>query len=179
VGGCFLQRGPSDETARARGYYTATSGAELGRLGFETYQRIAPALVLPVWGVTGEIVDYQIRPDRPRIDAKSGREVKYENVAGSHVRLDVNPVVRKYLGRTTSPLWIVEGVRKGDALASRDLCAIALLGVDCFDVPEDWEHVALDGRHVYIAFDNDVMRKPSVHGALVRLTAYLRAKGAS
>jgi hypothetical protein len=72
----------SAEVAAQRRYFTATTAAELGRLGFDTFQRIPPALVLPSWSVAGEIVNYQARPDRPRIDAKRGREVKYETVAG-------------------------------------------------------------------------------------------------
>lgn len=165
------------EVAAARGYFTATTGAELGRLGFAPVQRIAPALVLPLWTVTGEIGNYQARPDRPRVDAERGREIKYETVAGSHVRLDVLPPVRKYLGSARSPLFVTEGIRKGDALASRDLCAIALLGVDCFQT-DDWDRVALDERRVYICFDSDVMRKASVHDALERLAKLLAAKGA-
>lgn len=171
----------SGEVVGARGYFTATSGAELGRIGFDTYQRIAPALVLPSWGVDGEIVNYQARPDRPRIDRERGREVKYETVAGSRARLDVPPACRPHLGSTRRPLWITEGIRKGDALASADLCAVALLGVDCIStgVIDDWDRIALDERRVYVVFDSDVMRKTSVHGALERLVALLTGKGAA
>src|SRR4051812_44812651 len=89
----------SADMAAARGYFTARSAAELRRLGFERYQQNAPALVIPCWGVDGQIVNYQARPDRPRVDRDRGREVKYETVAGSHVRLDVPPAARPMLGR--------------------------------------------------------------------------------
>jgi hypothetical protein len=170
----------SDEMAAARRYSTATRRTELEDLGFERFQRIVPALVLPSWGVDGEIVNYQARPDRPRIDRERGREVKYETVAGSTVRLDVPPACRPHLGSTRRPVWITEGIRKGDALASAGLCAVALLGVDCIrtGVADDWSRIALDERHVYIAFDSDVMRKASVHGALERLVGLLGGKGA-
>ena len=167
----------SDEIADARGYFTATTAAELGRLGFDSYQRIAPALVLPVWGVDGQIVNYQARPDRPRVDRERGREVRYETVAGSVVQPDVPPACRPHLGAARRPLWITEGIRKGDALASRDLCAIALLGVDCFHT-DDWDRIALDERNVYVVYDNDVMHKAAVHDALERLAKLLTAKGA-
>lgn len=167
----------TNDVVDARGYFTATKRTELEDLGFERYQRIVPALVLPVWGVDGEIINYQSRPDRARIDAKRDRRVKYETVAGSSVRLDVPPACREHLGSTRRSLWVTEGVRKGDALASAGQCAVALLGVDCFRC-DDWERVALDERHVYVAYDSDVMRKPSVHGALERIGKYLSAEGA-
>jgi len=113
-------------------------------------------------------------PDRPR----AGREVKYETVAGSTVRLDAPPVCRPLLGSPLSALWVTEGLKKSDALASAGLCVIGLLGVDCFSV-EDWGRVALDERQVYVVFDSDVMLKRSVHGALERLAKLLSGKGAA
>ena len=85
------------------------------------------------------------------------------------------------------PLWITEGVRKGDAAVSIDLCCIALLGVWNFRGTNDrggktalahWEAVALNGREVFIAFDSDVMLKPTVHAALARLGRFLRGRHA-
>lgn len=167
----------SDEVAAARGYFSAETKTALAELGFETYQRIVPALVLPCWGVDGAIVNYQARPDRPRIDRERGREIKYETVAGSTTTIDAPPCCRAMLGSTRIPLWITEGLRKGDSLASRGLCVVSLLGVWAFD-SVDWERVALDERRVYVVFDSDVMRKPSVYKALVALANYLAAKGA-
>ena len=163
--------------AAERGYFTATKRTELQDLGFATYQRIVPALVLPSWGVDGSIVNYQARPDRPRVDAERGREAKYETVAESHIRLDIPPRCRPMLGRRKTPLWVTEGIRKGDGLASTGLCAVALLGVDCFRV-DDWDRIALDERDVYVVYDNDVMTKLRVHQALGSLAAKLRSKGA-
>ena len=168
----------SDEVAGARGYWTATKRTELADLGFARYQQIAPALVVPVWGVEGEIVNYQARPETPRIDPERGREIKYETVAGSSVRLDVPPPCRPLIGRPDGALWITEGAKKADALATAGLTAIALLGVDCFKT-DDWDRVALDGRRVYVCFDSDAMIKRSVYGALSRLAGMLDAKGAA
>jgi hypothetical protein len=167
----------SREHAEARGYFTATKRAELLDLGFERYQAIVPALVLPVWSVDGRIVNYQARPDRPRIDRDRGREVRYETVAGSQLRLDVPPLAREQIGRPLVSLWLTEGVRKGDALVSAGACAIALLGVQCFRT-DDWERIALEDRKVYVVYDSDVMVKPAVHRALESLAAFLTAKGA-
>src|SRR5262245_17192840 len=85
----------SPEVAIARGYWTARTQRELELLGFGKQQRIVPALVVPIRGVTGEIVNYQIRPDRPRIGktktGNPGKPLKYETVEGSRMRLDVPP----------------------------------------------------------------------------------------
>ena len=171
----------SGEVAAERGYFTATTAAALGRLGFAPYQRIAPALVVPIHSVDAKegICNYQARPDQPRIDAARGRLVRYENVADSRVRLDCPPRCRPMLASPRRSLWITEGARKADALASAGLCAVDVLGVDCFNVDGDWERVALDGRDVYVCFDNDVMVNPTVHGALARLAAFLGSRGAA
>ena len=52
-----------------------------------------------------------------------------ETPAKSRMALDVPPTVRHLLGDPNVPLFITEGVKKADALASRGLCAVALLGV--------------------------------------------------
>jgi hypothetical protein len=99
--------------------------------------------------------------------------------------LDVHPFARHKLGDPSVPLFITEGTKKGDALVSRGLCAVTLLGVCCWRGKNDkggkvalpeWEHIALNGRRVYVVFDSDVMTKPEVHAALARLKAFLEAK---
>jgi hypothetical protein len=40
----------------------------------------------------------------------------------------------------------------------------------------EWELIALNDRQVYIVFDSDVMLKPQVHVALVRLKHFLEVK---
>jgi hypothetical protein len=57
----------SEEVARARGYRTVSTKAELKGLGFGEAQRCTPALLIRVWSVTGEITTYPIPPDEPRI----------------------------------------------------------------------------------------------------------------
>src|SRR5262249_4419127 len=67
----------SPEVAIERGYFTAKTKAELKRLNFADYQQRPPALVIPIYGVTGEIVNYQIRPDSPYIPkSKNGKRAK-------------------------------------------------------------------------------------------------------
>jgi hypothetical protein len=179
------ESGIADEIITARGYFTATTKSQVMELGFARSQALVPALMLPVRNVTGEVALYQARPDRPRI--KDGKAVKYETPAGATMALDVPPTVRHLIADPGIPLWITEGVKKGDALASRGCCAMALLGVwnwrgsnehgGKLALP-DWESVALNHRQTYIVFDSDVMTKPEVHQALARLKAFLEQRQA-
>jgi hypothetical protein len=178
----------SDEVARARGYWSATKKAELAELGFGPSQRRVPALVIPVRSVTGETVTYQIRPDDPRVHPTTGKIVKYETPAGARMVLDVPPAGREWVLDPSRPLFITEGVRKADSAVSHGLACVALLGVWNWrgSTPDgkstaalpDWEMIPLKGRSVYIAFDSDVMLKPEVHEALVRLKGFLELRGA-
>jgi hypothetical protein len=178
--------GISDDVAEARGYRSVTTKAELMRLGFSASQRRVPALLIPVRGVAGEIVNYQVRPDDPRVDGR-GKVIKYETVAGSRMVIDVHPAARERLADPAIPLWITEGVRKGDAAVSAGLCCIALLGVWNWRGTNehggkialaDFESIALNAREVYIAFDSDIVTKPEVRLALERLRAFLESRDA-
>ncbi len=179
--------GISPEVAQARGYWSAQRKSELRRLGFSDSQCLSPALVVPVWNVLGELATYQIRPDQPRINS-DGKAVKYETPGGSRMALDVPPLIRAKLADPSVPLWITEGVRKGDSGASAGLCCIALLGVWNWRGTNelggnaalaDWEYIPPNGRLVCICFDSDVMTKPEVHLALERLAAFLKLRGAT
>jgi hypothetical protein len=170
-----------------RGYRTFTRKADLERLGFGKSQRSVPALLVPIYSPTGEISLYQSRPDKPRI-GKRGKPVKYETPAGASMALDVHPFSRDRLGDPQTPLFVTEGVKKGDALVSCGLCAVALIGVWNWRGTNDqggktalpeWEYVALNDRKVYIVFDSDVMEKSEVYAALLRLKAFLENRGAS
>ena len=129
---------------------------------------------------------YQSRPDTPRI--KHGKPLKYETPAKARMAVDVPPCARGLLEDPSRPLFITEGVRKADAAVSKGLCCIDLLGVWNWrgtndwggkTALPDWEHIALNGREVYICFDSDVMLKPAVHEAMARLKAFLESRKAS
>jgi hypothetical protein len=170
----------------ARGYWTATTKRALADVGFAPAQRRVPALVLPIHGVDGQLRTHQSRPDTPRW-GRDGHVIKYETPYQSQMALDVSPLVRPLLGTPQVPLWITEGIKKGDALASQGACAVAVLGVwnwrgrnadGGLTALADWEVIALNERQVYIVFDSDVMTKPQVHAALARLKAFLEARKA-
>jgi hypothetical protein len=172
------------KVVEARGYRTVETKRELKRLGFSERQCNKPGLLIPVYSPTGDIATYQYRPDEPRID-KKGKPIKYETPSGTRMVLDVHPFAREMLGNPTMPLFITEGIKKGDALVSCDRCAVTLLGVWSWRGRNDdggltalaeWDYVALNDRAVYIVFDSDVMLKPQVHKAMVRLKAFLESR---
>ncbi len=182
------ESGITPEVVAERGYRTLTQPQQLAGLGFSSVQR-RPGLLLPLHGTDGTVPLYILRPDQPRTQGAEGkkRTLKYEMPAGHGVRLDCPPRCWERLGDPGTPLWITEGQKKADALASHGLCAIALLGVWNWKGKNgfggttflaDWDYVHLKDREVRIVFDSDVMTKPAVRMALDRLTEHLRRKGA-
>jgi len=178
--------GISPDVIVERGYKTVMGKAELRNLGFSRAQQNTPGILIPLWTVDGKQESYQYRPDNPRFNQK-GKPTKYENPAGSSIRLDCPPRCHRMLADPNTPLWITEGSKKADALASRGACSISLTGVWGFKgkndlggvvLLADWDHIALKGRTVYLAFDSDVVTKVSVRQALERLSEHLRRKGA-
>src|SRR5215213_5501502 len=136
----------------------------LERLGFKRSQRRTPAIVIPRFSPSGESIQPQIKPDEPRIEEANGkrRAIKYETPAGSEVRLSIPPRVRTLMRDPATALFVTEGDKKADALASAREAVIALQGVECWRSLKDWEHVALYGREVIVAFDADAMVNPHV-----------------
>lgn len=170
-----------------RGYRTVTDSAELSALGFNDAQAACvPALLIPIHGVDGDIVGYQIRPDSPRLNDHD-KPVKYETIAGWSMRLDIPPGVRKFVEDPSETLWITEGLKKADSGATRGMAIIGLIGVWNWKGANasggsvelaDWDRIPIKGRKICIVYDSDVMRKPQVRQALRRLAAMLRRRGA-
>ncbi len=175
----FKESGISEEVARERGYYTARRRSEVPE-AFKDYQR-KPGLVVPMFSPDGTTRSYQLRPDKPRRNGP-----KYETPGGCEVIVDVHPRMLDEVRHGDGDLWITEGCKKGDALTSRGLCAIALAGVWMWCVPKErpyrlkpcFDRVRLEGRRVYVVFDNDVMVKESVQQALQALVYALEERGA-
>lgn len=180
------ESGISDTVIEARGYRTITNVKELARLGFTKRQLRQPGLLLPLYTTDGTQPFNVYRPDLPR--QEKDKVVKYENPRGHQsVRLDCPPLCRSMLADPSISLWVTEGQKKADALASRGACAVALLGVWNFKGQNsfggttflvDWDYIAPNGRDVRIIFDNDTTRKPEVRKALERLIEHLQRKGA-
>jgi len=155
--------------------------------GFSRSQaKNVPGILLPLHTTDGRQPMMVYRPDAPR-HGKDGKALKYEIPKGARVRLDCPPRCHAQLADPSMPLWITEGQKKADALASHGLCAIDLLGVWNFKgkntfggttLLADFDYLALKGRQVRIVFDNDWMTKGPVRQALDRLTEHLQRKGA-
>ncbi|MCC6238129.1 MAG: DUF3854 domain-containing protein [Dehalococcoidia bacterium] len=175
----------TEEVVRERGYRSVTARSELLALGFGARQASVPALLIPLYGVDGRLVGYAVRPDEPRVI--DGRVLKYEEPKGGSKRLDVPPRCQRALGNPAIPLYVTEGAKKADALAARGACAVNISGVWAWRGTNqyggkvalpDWDSIALNERLVRIAFDSDVVTKPAVRLALVRLKAFLESRGA-
>lgn len=183
----LIASGLSLAVAARRGYFSVTTKTAIGGLGFAPAQQRPPALVVPVHSVSGdEVALHQIRPDDPRC-SDDGKAIKYETPKRAGLRLDVHPSMRTYLGDPERPLFITEGAKKVDAATSAGYCCIGLMGVTGWrgsnadggiTALADWEHIALKGRRVHLAFDSDVMTKLPVYQALTRIYKFLQSKGA-
>ncbi len=163
----------------ARGYRTIIAKSILERLGFQAWQSRIPALLVPLRNRDGLVVAIQIRPDRPRLD-KGGKAVKYDSVMGAAHRVDFPSGLP--LPDPGGEIWVTEGVKKADALASRGIYCLALPGVDAWsgiDAIKDLKSVEWTGRTVVIAFDSDVVTNPQVSKAREALAGFLRDRKAS
>ena len=187
----------NDDVIQGRGYRTITDAKELKALGFAQSQCRAPGLLLPLHTTDGKVGLYVYRPDIPRVleDKKKknpdgthpNKVLKYEIPKDAGIRLDCPPVCRPMLADPSITLYITEGQKKADCLASFGLCSIDLLGVWNFKGKNefgastflaDWDYIAFDNRELIIIFDSDVMTKHNVRQALNRLTEHLQRKGA-
>ncbi|WP_346123311.1 phage/plasmid primase, P4 family [Micromonospora coerulea] len=171
----------------------------LTKLGFPTWstreQTYFPGLWIPMHSPIGEKLPGQWKPRNP-VAGRDGKKVKYATVRGEGgMRLDVHPRWTRDRGQVDPtklpaiqdpavPLWITEGIKKADALTSRDACTVGLLGVfnwrNANGPLGDWEHVRIKGREVYVCFDADAKTKPQVAKAMARLGKWLKdSKGAA
>ena len=115
-----------------RGYRIEKTKRGLERLGFKRGQQRAPALVIPRFSPSGERIPPQIKPDNPLIEERNGksRPRKYETPAGTGVRLSVPPRAVPMMRDAQRALYVTEGDKKADALASVGETVIALQGVE-------------------------------------------------
>jgi len=181
----------ADSVAQTRGYRSLTEPStknirNLMKLGFYQSQLRFPTLLIPIWGVTGDVVGYQLRHNKPRVDRQSGKQRKYENLPGMRSRLDVHPENLSRIRNIKRDIWITEGIRKADALTSEGAVTVGLFGVwnwrgmdegGAISRLPDWDEIPRN-RTFYIVFDSDVMTKRSVQKALERIGRWLQMGGA-
>lgn len=182
--------------AAARQYESVSTKARLNALGFSVAQQYcvslgAPALLIPIWGMNGRVKNYELRPNKPRIE--DGKPIKYERPKGSSVCLDIPNLeaVRQSLRCGDVPLFISEGSRKVGAGISKEWLCIGIGGVDAWRGTQEiiknvkglialveWEYLHLKGSRVYLCFDSDYRRKKQVRYALRRFKKFLEHRGA-
>lgn len=144
-----------------------------------------PGLLIPLYRVTGERIGAQFKPGQPQPHGE--KTMKYASPVGMKPRLDVPPLaaskVRLAGGDPNAPLWITEGVKKADALASKGLAVVSLSGVfnwrSRLGTLGDWEDIPLKGRTVVVCFDADARHNRMVLMAMRRLGMWLESKGAA
>jgi hypothetical protein len=174
-----IESGISDQMVQERGYRTLTSEGDLVQFGFSPAQRRVPGLLIPRHTTDGKIGLHVYRPDNPRTyEDRSKREadglrpvkvLKYEIPKGAGVRVDCPPSCLKELRNPTTPLFITEGQKKADSLASQGACVIDLLGVWNFKgrnefggttILADFDFIAWENRLVRIVFDVQALGTP-------------------
>jgi predicted RNA-binding Zn-ribbon protein involved in translation (DUF1610 family) len=185
------ESGLLDEVIVERGYRSidgVSCYTELKALGFSKQQATpSRGLLLPLHTTDGQQPLMIYRPDQPQPDT-NGRLRKYLLPKGASVRLDCPPRCQPLLADPGIPLWLTEGQKKADALASHGAVALCLLGVWNFKGKNplggttflaDFDYVAWHGREVRLVFDSDIVTLPSVRMAVERLTEHLSRKGAA
>src|SRR5919112_368160 len=163
------------EVIETRGYWTAETVDELkAEPGIAENQYHAPALVLPIYGVDGEYRYSRVRPDHP-----PPNQGKYIQPADTPNVLDIPRAVHSKVLDANYGLVVVEGERKGDALASLDIPVVVVFGVWNWSCKEgkdtpyetqlllpDFESIPLHGRQVAIIFDADLYTNSSIQLAV-------------
>jgi hypothetical protein len=173
----------ADEVIAARGYRTIWRRSEVPDEFADWQRRLG--LLVPTHSPDGKTKGHQLKPTKP-IRRKDGRKPKYETPADSAITLDVNPLMLEEVRHGDGDLWITEGCKKVDSLASRGEPAVGFIGVWNMAVPKTkgtvplpcWQHVRLRGRRVIIVFDADARTNPDVQEALRRAVKMLEGLGA-
>jgi len=186
----LLASGISVEVIKERGYRTISYPQELEALGFSQFsKKFSSGILMPLHAPDRSEAGHVYRADVPRFDRKKQRHIKYENVPGSQVRADMPMRCVPNARNPSVDLWITEGAKKADALASHGACSINLNGVWGFkgknefgatSLLADFDLVAWKGRTVYLAYDSDLESRiiRQVRQALQRLREILTHKGA-
>jgi putative DNA primase/helicase len=184
--------GLTEATARAAGIYSENNQVRqrmmLNWNGPSKNKFTSDALVFPVLRADGTSEYSRLKFDQPRHRKKKDSDeleaVKYESPKGSILEPYFPPGTGQFAKDTRQEIVFTEGEKKALKLTQEGFPAICLIGVWGFRpkgqtclLPDldswDW-----NGRHVFIAFDSDIERKPEVLKAETKLAALLVARGA-
>jgi Domain of unknown function (DUF3854) len=165
------------EYIAGRGYYTASRRADVPEVFKGRQRRLG--LVIPTFSPSGA-TGFRLRPNNRILPGR-----KYEQPYGVVSTLDVHPFNLERVQDPQVELWVTEGEKTGDSLASRGECVISIPGVHNFAAKGTagaeglpcWEHVPLH-RTVTVVYDADARTNAGVQLALKRLVALLENRGA-
>jgi hypothetical protein len=191
-----LQQGSglSDETIIRAGLFSEQDAAKLQALlrWDRPATTLCAALVFPFRRITGEFSGFaRIRPDSPRLSY--GKPVKYEQPSGEPNRayFPFDSIAAIHTPRAI--LGIVEGEKKALAACQAGVPCIGICGVWNWqkarsdeqkesDAPReliaDLAQIDWREREVWIGFDRDSRRNPSVNHAAAELARVLSLLGA-
>jgi hypothetical protein len=149
-----------------------------------TLKKIGSALLIPGYVVGSPSTTCILRPHSPRIFA-DGRSPKYEYPPKQPPILDILPRYQSRLTDTAIPLWITEGAKKADALATLyDLAIVPASMNGCWGwsqggIIKDFDAVIMTGREVVLVPDGDISSNRDVAQATERLANVLKTRGAT
>jgi hypothetical protein len=163
----------------ARGYWTIEDSPKAQ--GFLKSQGITPKAQQPehfpgllvfmhrVNLVEENGIRLQWKPATPLLD-RNGKPQKYISQLKAPNCLDVHPSMHDAARDPSVRLWVGEGVKKGDSLASRGEAVVNLTGVWNWRTSKgpvvDWEEIPLKDREVLIIYDADAWTKSNVLAAM-------------
>lgn len=178
--------GIAPDVIAERGYWTARTwldlraGGVLDLRGTQIRPECFPAMVIPQFSPLGEPLHALVRWDHPRV-TRAGRAIKIDTPAGVGPRIDCPPRCVAGIRDVERPLWLTEGSKKADSLASHGEIAISTPGVTAWQSQTavlDLVGIPLKKRPVIIAFDSDVMTKSAVRDAMLKLARWLEVRDA-
>lgn len=173
-----------------RGYRSIAPGAaqEVRELTYGAYSKDLlrhvlhqGALAFPIYQL-GDPTPYTwvLRPELPRSD-KDGKPIKYEWPRNTPNVFDLLPSYSSAIGDPSIPIWLTEGAKKADALASAYGGAIVPININGVwgwrgrnskggkAALPDMDLIAWEGRQVVIAPDGDIKDNAQVAHAVQRL----------
>lgn len=125
-----------------------------------------------------------LRPDQPR--EKDGKPIKYEMPRGVPNILDILQRYRAALGNPAIDIWLTEGAKKADALATAYDGLIVPVNENGVwgwrskgKILDDFRSIVWEGRRVVLAPDGDVRHNKAVYQAVQRSAKLFAAWGAA
>lgn len=167
------------ELAERLGVRTVSTRADMEALGNSNWENFAnfPAILFPWTSADGRVM-YQVRPDNPTTDQKTGKPRKYVFGRGEE---PVLWALRRVEGATMA--LIIEGTKQGLAGATHAPAGVSVYSIagcrmwqiDGRPIPD---LVELEDQDVVVVLDADAAENPDVYQAGIGLAEALAIEGA-